>query len=131
MRYSLLCLAVLAGCASSGDAKYEQFRSNVLNAPLPQSDDARRAECANIRAEMARVRGWVAAGATQPGMWGAIYYAEGQKTLAVWEQRAADIQCSASFSNTTTKDPLTQCMDICENRARKPAAECFQTCTQK
>lgn len=130
MRKFLILLAVLAGCQSGPD-QFQQFQSNVLSRPFPASDDARRAECADIRAEMARVRGVAAVGSTQPGMWGAIHVANAERVLAVWSQRAADIRCTASFSNPPAADPLSTCMDICENRARKPAAECFESCRAK
>lgn len=129
---SVLSACSLAGCQSGPD-QYEQFRSNVLSRPIPQTDDQRRQECADIRAEMARVRGLAAVGSQQPGAWAAIHVAQAERVMAVWSQRASDVGCTAAFSNTPApaaaqKDPMTACMDACETRARKSGPECFEIC---
>jgi hypothetical protein len=127
-----LCAFSLVGCQSGPD-QHQQFANNVLSRPIPQTDDGKRQECADIRAEMARVRGIAAVGAQQPGMWAAIHIANAERVLAVWSQRASDVGCTAAFSNAPTpaaaqKDPMTACMDACETRAKKSGPECFEIC---
>lgn len=128
-----LSASCVAGCQSGPD-EYEQFRHSVYSRPLPQTDDQRRQECADIRAEMARVRGLAAVGSQQPGMWGALHVAQAERVMAVWSQRASDVGCTAAFSNAAPapaaaqKDPMTACMDACETRAGKSGPECFDIC---
>lgn len=122
---------MLAGCKSGPD-EFEQFRSNVYSRPIPQNEQDKRQECASIRAEMARVRGYAAIGATSSGIWPAIHAAQAERVMAVWESRAADVGCSAAFTTAPAqKDAMTSCMDACETRARKSGSECFDLCRQK
>jgi hypothetical protein len=124
----------LLGCAQGNSQSYADA---VLNRPMPADDDARRQECTWIRSEMARQRGLAGVGATMattPFM-AAAYQAVAQRNVAALESRAANIQCTAAFSNAPVAAPTTgpsfdQCFARCKQYTDRSKDQCFDACNK-
>jgi hypothetical protein len=99
MKLSILFLAaaaLLAGCATG-----PSYESQVLDRPLPTTQEDRMRECTWIRSEIARQQSlaqYGAATATSP-MMAVAYQSAARRHIAALESRAANVQCQAAFSS--------------------------------
>jgi hypothetical protein len=135
VRYTTLIFAVsilvLSGCASQNT--HQNYADSVLNQPMPPTDEARKQECTWIRSEIARQQGLAGVGAsiaTSPLM-AAAYQATARRNIAALESRAANIQCSAAFSNapvTNSQPNFEQCFSRCQQYTNRTKEQCFDAC---
>jgi hypothetical protein len=104
---------------------------------MPPDDDARMRECTRIRSEIARQQGLAGVGAamaTTPLM-AAAYQAVAQRNVAALESRAANIQCTAAFSNApvaarATGPSFDQCFARCQRHTDRSKDQCFDACNK-
>lgn len=135
MRCSTLIFAVsvftLNGCATQNT--HQNYADSVLKRPMPLTDEARKQECTWIRSEVARQQGLAGVGAsiaTSPLM-AALYQAAARRNIAALESRAANIQCSAAFSNapvTNSQQNFEQCFARCQQYTNRTKEQCFDAC---
>ena len=132
-------IAFISACASSGPTYTEQ----VMNRPLPKTEEQRQQECGYIRSEMARQRGLASAGsamATSP-MQAALYQAATGRNIAALESRAANIRCTAAFSNAAPEAriqdsggrsnmTLDECIAKCKQYTERTNEQCFDSCNK-
>jgi len=131
----ILAIAVVAllGCATNQNT--QSYADSVLNRPMPANDDQRIQECNWIRSEIARQQGLAGYGAsiaTSPQM-AALYQAAAQRNVAALHSRAANIQCTAAFSNApavSSKLNFDQCFSQCQQYTSRTKEECFDTCNK-
>jgi hypothetical protein len=131
----LLALTLsLLGCAHGNS---ESYADAVLNRPMPPDDDARMRECAWIRSEIARQQGLAGVGATMATnpLMAAAYQAMAQRNVAALESRAANIQCTAAFSNAPAAAPVNgqsfdQCFARCQQYTDRSKDQCFDPCNK-
>lgn len=124
----------LLGCSHNGSQSYADA---VLNRPLPADDEARTRECAWIRSEIARQESLAGIGttvATTPLM-AAVYRAVAQRNVAALESRAANIRCTAAFSNQPASTPpirqsFEQCFARCQQYTDRTKDQCFDACNK-
>lgn len=93
----MIAALTLAGCASR-----RTYVDDWVEAPVPASEDARQAECRNIRPAMAHEEGAsrAAAGAAMANpMLVMAVQNEARRRMALLETRAADLHCYAAFSS--------------------------------
>lgn len=124
----------LLGCAHNNTQSYADA---VLNRPMPADDDARMRECTWIRSEIARQQGLAGVGATMATtpLMAAAYQAMAQRNIAALEARAANVQCTASFSNAPVAVPATrpsfdQCFARCQQYTDRTKDQCFDACNK-
>ena len=104
---------------------------------MPADDDARMRECTWIRSEIARQQGLAGVGATMATtpLMAAAYQAMAQRNIAALEARAANVQCTASFSNAPVAVPVTrpsfdQCFARCQQYTDRTKDQCFDACNK-
>ncbi len=124
----------LLGCAHGNS---ESYADAVLNRPTPADDDARMRECAWIRSEIARQQGLAGVGATMATtpLMAAAYQAVAQRNMAALESRAANIRCTAAFSNAPAVAPaggqsFDQCFARCQQYTDRTKDQCFDACNK-
>jgi hypothetical protein len=119
---------LLSGCAAQ-----PSYRDQVLGRPAPSSETERRAECEDLRVEVARQQSLAAYGATMGApMMAAAYQAAARQNIAIVEARAANIGCRAAFQSVapSTRLSFDQCMEKCSEFTKKTREECFDTCNK-
>lgn len=133
MKQAVLALIVITA-AISGCENRPNYSQQVLDRPLPQTDQKRQEECNLIRSEIARQQSLAQAGgaiATTPMMAIAVQ-AKVRDNIAALESRAANVQCSASFSNTpvSTKPAFDECFSKCKEYTSRTKEQCFDACNK-
>ena len=125
---------LLIGCAHNNTQSYADA---VLNRPMPADEDSRIRECTWIRSEIARQQGLAGVGATMATtpLMAAAYQAMAQRNIAALEARAANVQCTAAFSNAPTAAPATkqsfdQCFARCQQYTDRTKDQCFDACNK-
>jgi hypothetical protein len=91
-----------------------------------------------IRSEIARQQGLAGVGATMATtpLMAAAYQAVAQRNIAALEARAANLQCTAEFSNAPTAAPvatrqsLDQCFTRCQQYTDRTRDQCFDACNK-
>lgn len=130
---------ILQGCATH--PARPTYRQAVLNRPLPTTSAARMHECTWIRSEIARQQSLAAYGsatATTPFM-ALAYRSVAARRIAALESRAADIQCTAAFSNVvvapspqeTPAPEFQRCFARCQKYTDRTKDQCFDACNTK
>lgn len=139
MKLSLLFVAaivILAGCATG-----PTYESQVLDRPLPTTQEERMRECNGLRAEIARQQSFAQYGAstaTSP-MMAMAYQSAARNHIAALESRAANVQCQAAFSSVVaspaaqpaaTKGNMDfdQCFSRCQQLTSRTKDQCFDAC---
>ncbi len=145
------CIFLLfAFCAGIAHADEDNYAETLAQRPMPTDDAGRRAECAWIRQEEARLQNFLIAfnaQASVPGPYNyqAIYRAAAQMRVqsatAALESRAADVGCNAAFSNApapqaappvapTPQGGLSfdECFQKCKQYTSRTNDQCFDSC---
>ena len=126
---------VLSACADTPVQQERSYADSVLNRTIPADDNARTRECNWIRAEIAREKNLVTAGATIPSspQQQALIQVAAQRNIATLEARAANIQCSATFSNApapSSQMNFDQCFARCMQYTSRTKEQCFDVCNK-
>jgi hypothetical protein len=94
---ALVVLIPLFGCA---DGNSPSYADKVLNRPMPADETARIQECNWVRSEIARQQGnQMVEGAMTSKLVPALLEGHAQQNIAALEARAANVRCTAAFSN--------------------------------
>jgi hypothetical protein len=141
--YTVLIFAisvlVLSSCASQNtqmelhnEEPKQSYADYVLNQPMPPTDEALKKECTWIRSEVARQEGEMGILASMSLRLAAAYrQVEVRQNIAALESRAANIQCSAAFSDnpiTNSEPNFEQCFSRCQQYTNRTKEECFDVC---
>jgi hypothetical protein len=150
----LLAVTVLLWCCSgSALAGEESYAERLARRPLPTDEAGRRAECAWIRQEDARLQNLLVAfdmqtSSVQPGPYNftSIYRAQLQMGVrdasAALASRASDVGCTAAFSSAPQAQPtpaagaavpggamsFDDCFQKCKQYTSRTNEQCFDSC---
>jgi hypothetical protein len=132
-RILAIVVVVFLGCATNQSE--QSYVDSVLNRPMPANEGQRIQECNWIRSEIARQQGLAGYGASIATslQMAALYQAVAQRNIAALQSRAANIQCTASFSNApavSSKLNFDQCFSRCQQYTSRTKEECFDTCNK-
>lgn len=132
---SPLFVGMLVACGLSGCVKPEpdHYAENVLNRPLPTTQDERQRECAALRTEIARQQSLAQMGyaVLQDPILAAGFQGAANNHVAALESRAANIQCTAAFSSAAsvpTGQSFDQCFARCTQLTSRTKEQCFDSC---
>ena len=134
VRWVLVSFCCLLAVATSASAE-GSYANSVLTRPLPRDDNERMQECNWIRWEMAKQQNVVAVARTtltDPVMVIQLQVLARQN-LAALDSRAANIQCSAAFSNAPAQSSQTtfeQCFARCQQYTDRSKEQCFDACNK-
>jgi hypothetical protein len=127
-------IAILAACAHQSS-----YAEQVADRPMPQTEQERQEECGFLRSEIARQETLGQVGgtmATTPLMTVAVQ-AKARNNIATLESRAAEVQCTAAFSNVpvssapvSTKPNFDECFSHCRKYTDRTKEQCFDTCNK-
>jgi len=142
MHSRLLAVMVLVYCWSgSAVADEESYAAALGRRPMPTDEAGRRAECAWLRQEDARLQNLLAAFDIQarsaaPGPYNFTPNYRAQLQLGVRDasaalaSRAADVGCAAAFSNAPQAQPAPSAAGAAVPAGAMSFDECFQKCKQ-
>ena len=125
----------------------DDYAAALAKRPLPTDDAGRRAECAWIRQEAARLQNMLIAMDQQQGVPGPynfqpIYRAAAQQRVnsagAALASRASEVGCAAAFSNAPAPQAappsapagmsFDECFQKCKQYTSRTNEECFDSC---
>jgi hypothetical protein len=126
-------LLITVTVALSGCTHQPNYAEQVLNRPLPQTDQERENECALIRSEIARQQSLAQVGgtmATTPLMALAVQ-ASARNNIAALESRASNVECTAAFSSVPSSSKVfDQCFARCQQYTSRTKEQCFDACNK-
>ena len=131
----VLAAFCLQACTSREPAcQGPSYAEQLASRPIPQTDVEQQSECAFIRGEIARMQS-LAQGCSafaRNRMEVAICQAPARDNIAALESRAANIQCSAAFSNSQGKREASfdQCFERCQRLTDRTKEQCFDSCNK-
>jgi hypothetical protein len=135
--YSRVLLGTLCFLALATSVSAEgRYADSVLNRPLPRDNDERIRECNWIRAEIVKQQNVVTVARTTLTNPLAVAQVQvvAQQNVAALESRAANIQCSAAFSNAPVPNSPSSSFDQCFTRCRqytdRTKEQCFDACNK-
>lgn len=100
---------------------------------MPANEQERQEECARIRQEMARVESIAeVAQVNLAPLYAASVRVKARQNLAALESRAAEVGCSAAFTNIPNKKDMSfdECFDKCKKYTNRSNEECFDSCNK-
>ncbi|WP_315809460.1 hypothetical protein [Pseudomonas sp. C9-3] len=128
---TILVATVLPGCETG-----PTYRQQIENRPLPVTAEEKQKECSMLRSEIARIN--TAPVYIPPGPNAGLFMIAAQQraadSIAVVENRAAAVQCTAAFSNvvTTSSPPvdINACITACKANTSRSPEQCFDSCNK-
>lgn len=130
----IILMLAAHGCATTNENNNENIKDLVLNAPEPKSDEERKKECSFLRDMISRAQG-VYDGCTlvaRDGFQLLLCRQNARNHITLAETRAANIGCTASFSNTQAQQKVKmsfdQCFERCKQLTDRTKEQCFDSC---
>jgi hypothetical protein len=144
MRYRVLALTALLCCwPVVVVADEETYAERLARRPMPTDEAGRKAECGWIRQEAARLQSALIASEQMMNsqvqtnltpIYRAALRGQYQQAGAALETRAADVGCTAAFSNAPAPPAQQQgmsfdeCFQKCKQYTSRTNEQCFDAC---
>ena len=134
--YILIAGILLVGCANDQQNR-PSYYEQVMNRPLPTTQEDQDRECAYLRNEIARQQNIASQGmamATSP-MMALAFQSTARNNISALNSRASQVQCNDAFSSQTIiekpqKGYSEECFNACKKNTSRTNEQCFDACNK-